>query len=595
MTLITLMVFSMIRNNKGDILDFVLLKRLIVFAKPYKTKFLIAAIAAIIISFLGPIRPMLINYAVDNYIVIPNQDKLLEITIFIFLLLIIEGLVQFFYIYLSTWIGQNVIKDLRIKIFKHIISLRMKYFDNTPIGTLVTRSISDIETIAAIFSEGLLVIIAELLKLTVVIFIMFYTNSQLAFISLLTIPFLLLATAWFKRNIKIAFQDIRDKISELNTFVQEHIVGMRIVQIFNRENAEYKKFYKINNLYKEANIRSIFYYAVFFPIVEILSAISIGLIVWYGAKNILSENSITIGEIIAFILFIHMMFRPIRQLADRFNILQMGIVGANRVFKVLDTCQNIEDDGEVELKNIRGDIIFNNVDFSYKEGELVLKSLNFDIKEGCQLALVGRTGAGKTSIINILNRFYEIQNGSIKIDGINIRDIKLNNLRNNIAMIQQEVFLFSDTILNNIILYNDAISRERVVSAAKEIGVHDFIESLPRKYDYIVGERGITLSSGQRQLIAFLRVYIRNPHILILDEATSSIDTLTEQMLQKALIKISKNRTTIIIAHRLSTIINSDKIIYLKKGKVHESGTHQELLKQKGCYYKMYINQEDLQ
>ena len=585
----------MIRNNKGDILDFVLLKRLIVFAKPYKTKFLIAAIAAIIISFLGPIRPMLINYAVDNYIVIPNQDKLLEITIFIFLLLIIEGLVQFFYIYLSTWIGQNVIKDLRIKIFKHIISLRMKYFDNTPIGTLVTRSISDIETIAAIFSEGLLVIIAELLKLTVVIFIMFYTNSQLAFISLLTIPFLLLATAWFKRNIKIAFQDIRDKISELNTFVQEHIVGMRIVQIFNRENAEYKKFYKINNLYKEANIRSIFYYAVFFPIVEILSAISIGLIVWYGAKNILSENSITIGEIIAFILFIHMMFRPIRQLADRFNILQMGIVGANRVFKVLDTCQNIEDDGEVELKNIRGDIIFNNVDFSYKEGELVLKSLNFDIKEGCQLALVGRTGAGKTSIINILNRFYEIQNGSIKIDGINIRDIKLNNLRNNIAMIQQEVFLFSDTILNNIILYNDAISRERVVSAAKEIGVHDFIESLPRKYDYIVGERGITLSSGQRQLIAFLRVYIRNPHILILDEATSSIDTLTEQMLQKALIKISKNRTTIIIAHRLSTIINSDKIIYLKKGKVHESGTHQELLKQKGCYYKMYINQEDLQ
>jgi len=582
----------MIRNNIGDILDFVLLKRLMVFAKPYKSQFLIASIAAVLLSFLGPIRPILINYAVDNYIIIQNQQKLFEIIILIFLLLIIEGAVQFFYIYLSTWIGQNVIKDLRIKLFKHIVNLRMQYFDNTPIGTLVTRSISDIETIAAIFSEGLLVIIAELLKLIVVVIIMFYANSKLALISLITIPFLLLATAWFKRNIKVAFQDIRDQVSELNTFVQEHIVGMRIVQIFNRENAEYKKFYKINNFYKEANLRSIFYYAVFFPIVEILSATSIGLIVWYGAESMLLNNSITIGEIIAFILFIHMMFRPIRQLADKFNILQMGIVGASRVFKVLDTRENIEDNGEIELTNVRGEIGFNNVNFSYKDNELVLRNLDFDIEEGCQLALVGRTGAGKTSIINILNRFYEIQHGGITIDGVDIKNIKLNNLRNNIAMIQQEVFLFSDTILNNITLYSDSISRERVIDASKEIGIHHFIESLPGKYDYIVGERGVTLSSGQRQLIAFLRVYIRNPRILILDEATSSVDTLTEQILQKALVKLSKNRTTIIIAHRLSTIINSDKIIYLKEGKVHESGTHKELFEQKGDYYKMYTTQE---
>ena len=563
-----------------------------VFAKPYKSQFLIASIAAVLLSFLGPIRPILINYAVDNYIIIQNQQKLFEIIILIFLMLIIEGAVQFFYIYLSTWIGQNVIKDLRIKLFKHIVNLRMQYFDNTPIGTLVTRSISDIETIAAIFSEGLLVIIAELLKLIVVVIIMFYANSKLALISLITIPFLLLATAWFKRNIKVAFQDIRDQVSELNTFVQEHIVGMRIVQIFNRENAEYKKFYKINNFYKEANLRSIFYYAVFFPIVEILSATSIGLIVWYGAESMLLNNSITIGEIIAFILFIHMMFRPIRQLADKFNILQMGIVGASRVFKVLDTRENIEDNGEIELTNVRGEIGFNNVNFSYKDNELVLRNLDFDIEEGCQLALVGRTGAGKTSIINILNRFYEIQHGGITIDGVDIKNIKLNNLRNNIAMIQQEVFLFSDTILNNITLYSDSISRERVIDASKEIGIHHFIESLPGKYDYIVGERGVTLSSGQRQLIAFLRVYIRNPRILILDEATSSVDTLTEQILQKALVKLSKNRTTIIIAHRLSTIINSDKIIYLKEGKVHESGTHKELFEQKGDYYKMYTTQE---
>ena len=580
-------------KKTGNVIDFVLLKRVIAFAKPYKLQFMIAAISAILLSVLGPLRPMLINYAIDNYIMIPNKEKLLEITILLLSLLFFEGIVQFFYIYLSTWIGQHVIQDLRAKIFKHILSLKMKYFDNTPIGTLVTRAVSDIETIADIFSQGLLVIIAELLKLVVVIAMMFYTDWRLAIIAMLTIPVLLVATAWFKRNIKAAFQDVREQVSQLNTFVQEHIVGMNIVQIFNREEAEYKKFKSINQSHREAHVRSIFYYAVFFPIVEVLSAISIGLIVWYGGQGILSGKDITIGELIAFILFVHMMFRPIRQLADRFNVLQMGIVGSERVFKVLDTDEKIKDIGVNKLENMQGAISFNKVDFAYKNQEWVLKGLDFEIEPGKLLALVGSTGAGKTSIISILNRFYEIQNGEIAIDGVNIEDIKLESLRKNIALVQQEVFLFSDSILNNITLFDAEITREQVIVAAKVIGVHDFITSLPNTYDYVVGERGVTLSAGQRQLIAFLRVYVRNPKILILDEATASIDTATEELLQKALNKLSKNRTTIVIAHRLSTIVNADKILHLKDGKVLESGTHAELIKSSGAYSKMYHLQSD--
>ena len=581
------------KSKSGNVIDFVLLKRVIAFAKPYKLQFTIAAISAILLSFLGPLRPLLINYAIDNYIIIPNKEKLLDITTLLMALLFIEGFIQFFYIYLSTWIGQHVIQDLRAKVFKHILSLKMKYFDNTPIGTLVTRSVSDIETIADIFSQGLLVIIAELLKLVVVITMMFYTDWRLAIIAMLTIPILLVATAWFKRNIKASFQDVREQVSQLNTFVQEHIVGMNIVQIFNREEAEYKKFKTINQSHRDAHLRSIFYYAVFFPIVEVLSAMSIGLIVWYGGQGIIEGKDITIGELIAFILFIHMMFRPIRQLADRFNVLQMGIVGSERVFKVLDTDEKISDLGESTLDNMEGAIAFNTVDFSYKEDEWVLKGLTFEIQAGKLLALVGRTGAGKTSIISVLNRFYEIQKGSITIDGINIEDIKLDSLRKNIALVQQEVFLFSDSILNNITLFDEGISREKVIVAAKEIGVHDFIQTLPKSYDYVVGERGVTLSAGQRQLIAFLRVYVRNPKILILDEATSSIDTATEELLQNALEKLSKNRTTIVIAHRLSTIVNADKILHLKDGSVLEEGTHQQLLESGGAYADMYHLQAD--
>jgi ATP-binding cassette subfamily B protein len=551
-------------------------------------QFLIATIAAILLSVLGPMRPMLINYAVDNYIIIPNKEGLLNIATILFVLLFIEGFIQFFYIYLSTWIGQHVIQDLRSKIFKHILSLKMRYFDNTPIGTLVTRSISDIETISDIFSQGLLVIIAELLKLIVVIAMMFYTDWRLAIIAMLTIPLLLIATAWFKRNIKASFQDVREQVSQLNTFVQEHIVGMNIVQIFNRENAEFNKFDKINQLHRDAHLRSIFYYAVFFPIVEMLSAMSIGLIIWYGGESILSGKDVTVGELIAFILFIHMMFRPIRQLADRFNILQMGIVGSERVFKVLDTHDKIENKGVRILENMQGNISFEKVDFAYKNKEWVLKELSFEINAGKLLALVGRTGAGKTSIISVLNRFYEIQKGNIKIDAVNINDIQLDFLRNNIALVQQEVFLFSDSIFNNITLFDTSISREQVLESAKAIGVHTFIESLPNTYDYVVGERGVTLSAGQRQLIAFLRVYVRNPKILILDEATSSIDSATEELLQKALSKLSQNRTTIVIAHRLSTIVKADKILHLKDGKVLEEGTHNELMQKAGSYAKMY-------
>ena len=582
------------KSNTGNVIDFVLLKRVLAFAKPYRLQFTIAAISAVLLSVLGPMRPMLINYAIDNYILIPNKEKLLNITTLLLGLLFVEAFIQFFYIYLSTWIGQHVIQDLRAKIFKHILSLKMKYFDNTPIGTLVTRAVSDIETIADIFSQGLLVIIAELLKLVVVVIMMFYTDWRLAIITMLTIPILLVATSWFKRNIKASFQDVREQVSQLNTFVQEHIVGMNVVQIFNREQAEYKKFKTINQSHRNAHLRSIFYYAVFFPIVEVLSAMSIGLIVWYGGQGILSGKDITVGELIAFILFIHMMFRPIRQLADRFNILQMGIVGSERVFKVLDTDAKIADLGENTLENMEGAISFKEVDFSYKQDEWVLKGLTFEIKAGKMLALVGRTGAGKTSIISVLNRFYETQKGTIAIDGIDIDTVQLANLRENIALVQQEVFLFSDSILNNITLFDTDITRVKIIEAAKEIGVHNFIEALPNAYDYVVGERGVTLSAGQRQLIAFLRVYVRNPKILILDEATSSIDTATEELLQNALEKLSKDRTTIVIAHRLSTIVKADKILHLKNGSVLEEGTHKHLMQSGGAYSEMYNLQESV-
>ena len=582
----------MSNSSRGNIIDISLLKRVLKYTIPYKNYFFIALFTAIILSLLGPIRPVLINFTVDNYILIPNPEGLLRIIIIIFSLLVIEGIVQFFYIYLSSWIGQHVIQDLRSKIFEHIISLKMRYFDKTPIGKLVTRTISDVETISDIFSQGLLVIIAELLKLVIIIFLMFYTNWQLTFVTLLTIPILIFSTIWFKRNIKKSFQDVRDQVANLNTFVQEHLSGMNIVQIFNQEDREFLKFKKINMNHRDAHLRSIFYYAVFFPIVEILSATSIALIVWYGGHAILSGKEMTEGELIAFILFVYMMFRPIRQLADRFNILQMGIVGAERIFKVLDYNDKIEVKENI-LTDFEGDIEFHDVYFGYNTKMLVLKKINLSIKSNKMLALVGSTGSGKTSIINILMRFYDYSKGEIKIGGTSIRKFNLKYLRSNIGLIQQEVFLFSDTIFNNITLHDRKIKKEDVVIAAKKIGVHNFINSLPDKYDYIVGERGVTLSSGQRQLIAFLRVYLRNPKIIILDEATSSVDSKTELMIKNALEKVSHKRTTIVIAHRLSTITNADKILYLEQGKILEEGTHEQLLKKKSYYHTLFNKQKE--
>ncbi|MDC0909110.1 ABC transporter ATP-binding protein [Flavobacteriales bacterium] len=579
------------KTRTGNVIDFELLKRVLEFSKPYKKQFVLAGISAILLSILGPARPMIINYAIDNFIIVPDKQGLINITILLVCILMMEGIVQFFYIFMSTWLGQHVIQDLRSKIFKHILSLRMKFFDNTPIGTLVTRTISDIETIADIFSQGLLVIIAELLKLVVVISLMFYTDWRLTLIALLIVPVLLFATSWFKRNIKKSFQDVRSQISNLNTFVQEHIVGMNIIQIFNREDAEYEKFVEINKKHRDANVRGIFYYAVFFPVVEVLSAVSIGLIVWYGGQGILEGKDITIGELVAFILFIYMMFSPIRQLADRFNILQMGIVGAERVFNILDTDEKIEDSGNDKIDIEDCSITYKNVNLSYNNKEWILKNLNFDIQSGKMLALTGRTGAGKTSIVNVLNRFYEINSGSITVGKKDINKISIANLRENIALVQQEVFLFSDTLYNNITLFENNISKEDVMMAAKEIGIDAFISSLPNGLDYIVAERGVSLSAGQRQLIAFLRVYVRNPKILILDEATASIDSETESLLQSALMKISNNRTTIVIAHRLSTVVNSDKILYLENGSVLESGSHQDLLDVNGLYAKAFNSQ----
>ena len=579
------------KTKTGNVIDFELLKRVLEFSRPYKKQFVLAGISAILLSILGPARPMIINYAIDNFIVVPDKQGLINITILLVCILMMEGIVQFFYIFMSTWLGQHVIQDLRSKIFKHILSLRMKFFDNTPIGTLVTRTISDIETIADIFSQGLLVIIAELLKLVVVISLMFYTDWRLTLIALLIVPVLLFATSWFKRNIKKSFQDVRSQISNLNTFVQEHIVGMNIIQIFNREDAEYVKFVEINKKHRDANVRGIFYYAVFFPVVEVLSAVSIGLIVWYGGQGILDGKDITIGELVAFILFIYMMFSPIRQLADRFNILQMGIVGAERVFNILDTDEKIVDSGYDIIDIEDCSITYKNVNLSYNNKQWILKNLNFDIQSGKMLALTGRTGAGKTSIVNVLNRFYEIDSGSITVGKKDINEISIANLRQNIALVQQEVFLFSDTLYNNITLFENNISKEDVMIAAKEIGIDAFISSLPNGLDYIVAERGVSLSAGQRQLIAFLRVYVRNPKILILDEATASIDSETESLLQSALMKISNNRTTIVIAHRLSTVVNSDKILYLENGSVLESGSHQELLDANGLYAKAFNSQ----
>ena len=583
------------KTVSGKAVDLIILKRIFTYVKPYKANFLFAAFTTISLSLLAPIRPYVVKYTIDTYVARFDSTMLGYMTIVLISLLMLEAVVQFADGYMTNRLGQYIIKDLRVQLYKHILNLRLKYYDNSPIGTLVTRAVSDMEVIGNIFSEGLIIIIGDILKLLVILSIMLFFNFRLTLISLVSIPILLFATYLFKRAVSASFQDVRTQVARLNAFVQEHITGMNIVQIFNREQAEFEKFDEINKKHRDANIRSIMAYSIFFPVVEILSSVSVGLLIWWGGKELLSGVT-SKGEVVQFIMYLNMLFRPIRQLADRFNTLQMGMVSSDRVFKVLDTKEFISTEGNKSAEHINGTIEFKDVWFSYAsemgaetpEDTCVLKGISFLVEKGQTIALVGATGAGKSSIINLLNRFYEYNKGVISIDGINVRDYELSSLRKNIGVVLQDVFLFSDTLANNITLNNPEISKEQILEAAKIVGAHDFISQLPNGYDYNAMERGGMLSVGQRQLISFIRAYVYNPKILILDEATSSIDTATEKLIQRATEILTKDRTSIIIAHRLATIQKADKIIVMDHGKIVEMGNHQELLKMSGYYKRLF-------
>lgn len=571
----------------GKAFDLALFKRVLKYVKPYRGTFTLTGLLTLTLGGLSPVRPILIQYTIDHYVLVPNSEMLLKMTLLMIGILFIEGIFQFIQTYLANFVGQNVIMDLRNDVFKKITAFKLKYFDNTPIGTLVTRAVSDIETIANIFSEGILIIIGDLLKLLIVISVMFVLNWKLTLFIITPIPILIYATNVFKNYIKHAFQDVRNAVAKLNAFVQEHITGMNVVQIFNRESEELEAFKSINKDHRTAHIKTVWANSIFFPVVEILSAISIALLVWWGSKDVIEGGS-QIGELTAFILYIYMIYRPIRQLADRFNVLQMGMVASERVFKLLDTDEEIENKGTIDPFNIKGNISFKNVWFAYKDDDYVVKDINLEVDSGATVAFVGATGAGKSTIINLLSRFYEYNKGSIEIDGVNIRNYELSKLRKVVGVVLQDVFLFSDTILNNITLKNESISRDKVIEAAKLVGAHDFIMKLPDNYDFNVMERGGMLSVGQRQLIAFIRAYVYDPRILVLDEATSSVDTESEQLIQNAIQVLTKGRTSVVIAHRLATIQNASSIIVMEKGKIIEKGSHQELLRQDGHYKSLY-------
>jgi ATP-binding cassette subfamily B multidrug efflux pump len=573
----------------GDVINLNLLKRVFQYVKPYKNIFIYSVALTILLAVVAPVRPFLIKYTLDEHILKGDYQGLLNMTIIMIVLLVLQSIIQYSHTLLTNTLGQSAIKDLRIAVFNHITKLRLKFFDRTPIGQLITRTVSDLETIADIFSEGLIVIIGDVLMVIVIIAVMLYRDVALTIIVLLPLPLLIVATTIFQKAIKSAFQEIRTEVSNLNTYLQEHITGISIIQYFAREEQEYRKFKKINSRYRDANIRSNWYYSIFFPVVEIISAMSMGLLVWYGAKSILEKPmDVTPGTITEFLLYISMLFRPIRELADKFNTLQMGMVGAERVFNVLDTDELTPNTGTYKPVTMNGEISFKSVWFAYNDEQYVLKDLSFEVKAGQTVALVGATGAGKSSTINILNRFYEIQKGEVLVDGVNIHKYDLDFLRQNIATVLQDVFLFSDTIFNNITLNNPTITMEEVVDAAKKVGAHEFIERLPGGYQYNVMERGSTLSAGQAQLISFIRALVYNPSILVLDEATSSVDTETELLIQHAIDNLMYGRTAIVIAHRLSTIQKADLIIVLDKGEIKEKGTHQELLKIDGYYKRLY-------
>ncbi|MGJ8736486.1 ABC transporter ATP-binding protein [Zobellia laminariae] len=576
-------------KDSGKAFDMRLFKRLLAHTRPYRATFYGVALAAILLSGFAVMTPIIVQRIIDDAIKVGDEEKLLILTLAMAGVLLGQVISQLSFNYYANWLGESVIKDIRINLFKHMLGFRMKYFDSSSLGVLVTRAVADMQRIGEIFSQGFFVIVADLLKMLVAAVVMLIMNWRLALIVFAILPLILYATRLFQKAMKVAFAEVRTQVSNLNSFVQERLTGMKIVQLFTREKIESEKFRVINEKHQNAWLKTVWYNSIFFPIAEISSSIAVGLIVWYGGlQNVSNLSKEELGTLFAFILLIDMLFRPLRQIADKFNTLQMGMVAANRVFKILDTQSNIQDLGTVVKEDVRGDIKFKDVHFGYLEEEEVLHGISFEVKAGETVAIVGATGAGKSTIINLLNRFYEINSGSILVDDIDIKDFSLVSLRSQIAVVLQDVFLFADTIENNISLKNSDITHELIEDAAKQIGVDEFISSLPGGYQYNVKERGTMLSSGQRQLIAFLRAYVSNPSILVLDEATSSVDTYSEQLIQRATEKITEGRTSIIIAHRLATIKKADKIIVMDAGKIVETGTHKELLKKGGYYSGLY-------
>ncbi|MFT6881077.1 MAG: ATP-binding cassette subfamily B multidrug efflux pump [Psychromonas sp.] len=572
----------------GKIFDTAVLKRLAKFISPYNGRFFLLVFIILLGAVLSPLMPLLIKYTIDVPIANGDAAGLSKMLMLMIGLLFLSSVLAFFNTFLAGWLGQNIIRDIRVQLYDKILSLKLRFFDETPIGRLVTRTISDIETLSNVFSSGFAAIAGDILQLVLIISVMFYTDWRLSLISLSTIPLMLFATYIFKEKVKKSFNFVRNAVSNLNSFVQEQITGMSLVQVFNAEKISFKKFEEINKHHRHANIQSILYYSVYYPVVEVISALGVGLVVWYGAIEILNpELDVTFGTITAFIMFINQFFRPIRMLADRVNTLQMGIVSTDRILKLLDSEDSIQNNGTITAP-IKGEVSFDKVWFAYKDENYVLKNISFKVKEGETVAFVGATGAGKSSIVNLLTRFYEINKGDIKIDGIDLKNYDLSHLRREIGMVLQDVFLFSDTIRNNITLGNTEISDVQIVESAKMVGIHNFIMQLPGNYDYNVMERGATLSVGQRQLISFVRAMVQNPNIIVLDEATSSIDTDSEELIQAAIEKLMKGRTAVVIAHRLSTIQKADKIVVVDKGEIIEIGTHEQLLRKSGAYSNLY-------